>query len=158
MSIRSIYTGVPAFKLISSTGTNGQVLTSDGAGSTTWETTSSPALSDTSVTQTTSPTTAVELNETSGIIVCTNNIRSPSDRSAFALQNSTITAKSLVNVSIMGQPDIAGGGAGYNGINGYLIASVIKVEAGYAYILISNLDTTGSSSGVAFSVRFQVVN
>ena len=149
---------MPAYKLSSSTGTNGQVLTSDGAGATTWETTSSPALSDTSVTQTTSPTTSVELNETSGIIVCANNVRAASDRSAFALQNSTITVNSLVNVSIMGQPDITGGGAGYAGANGYLIASVIKVEVGYAYILISNLDTTSSSTGVAFSVRFQVIN
>lgn len=159
MSARSIFAGASAYKLVSGAGTVGQVLTSDGVGSTTWETPATePPLSNTSVTQITSPTTTVELNETSGIIVCANNIRPFSDRAAFALKNSTITDKSLVNVAIMGQPDIAGGGVGYAGTNGYFVANVLSVEAGYAYILISNLSTANGSTGVAFSVRFQVIN
>jgi len=159
MSARSIFAGAPAYKLVSSTGTVGQVLTSDGIGSTTWETPATePPLSDTSVVQTTSPTTTVELNETSGIIVCTNNVRPPAGRAAFALRNSTITDKSLVNVAMMTQPDIPGGGAGYPGTHGYFVANVLSVEAGYAYILITNLSAANPSTGVSFSVRFQVIN
>ncbi len=98
------------------------------------------------VTQITSITTAVTLNNRQGIITTVSSILAPDSYTGFTLNNSNITTSSLIVVSIVG----------YTGTG---IPSVIvqTLFAGQAVIKITNSHATEALSQ-PLNIGFQVLN
>ena len=152
MSARSLFTATPKYKFDGALGTNGKVLMSDGAGSTSWE---DPAetIDEGGVVQLTSLTTGVTLNVKSGYIVLAADAIPATEWRSFVFTNDKITnVGDLVSISITLNTDAV------DGTKGRLLAYVTKVEVGAVYITIDNLSTTVASGATAKWITFHVTN
>lgn len=111
------------------------------------------AVPKTTVTQLTSPTTAVTANSVSGVITTVADLSSITAASAaeFTVNNSLVTATDRVLVSIVDY-------AGTYATNGLPVVSVDTIGAGSFKIVISNVHAANALSGAgALKISFVVL-
>lgn len=105
------------------------------------------------VTQATDLTTAVTLNQPSGIITTAADQIAADTSLSFTLNNSYITAASIVQVGIQDHSSQL-----IDGTEGIIVVSVDAVAAGSCVIVVSNADDTDASNAAAvFKIWFTVM-
>jgi len=150
MSARSLFTAAPNYKFDGALGTNGKVLTSDGAGSTSWET-PAETIDQGGVVQS-AYEQKVTLNVKSGHIVLYQESLLANEWRSFVLMSDKITNEGdLVSVSITLNPDPVGP------TQARLLAYVTKVEVGAAYITVENMSPYASTASAKW-VTFMITN
>lgn len=146
MASRSIFGGqAPIYSFPSDFGSSGQSLHTDGAGTLSWGASVGAGTSFTDitvtgdisrtfsgVTQTTSITTAVEINDPTGYITCFDTTASPIIEKTgveFIVNCSAVSAGDLVSLNVMGH---------YGILDGFAVVSCNQVSTGSFTIKIFN--------------------
>lgn len=147
-----MYTGATPFRFASSIGLAGEILGSDGDGTTLWKKTHSTISTD-QVSQITSSTTAVTLDSQSGTIITYAAVYGPGTTHTFTvINNKVLSTADLVKVSVANSTQAT------DGTDGYFVASCAKTNIGSFDITLRNWHTLNSSTAASVAISFEVMN